>query len=62
MWIEKMKKAMQEIKGACTENGNWGDCWKCPFKEYCDILEEQEIDIPETWNLEDKKKENKNEI
>lgn len=55
MWVGVMKRAMQEIKDACATNGNWNDCWKCPFKEYCDALEEKGLDVPETWDLKDKK-------
>ena len=39
-WKEKIKIGMILLKEGCTENDSWGSCVDCPFREYCDIIEE----------------------
>ncbi len=51
-WTDRMKKAMTDLQSACKENEEWNDCWECPFKRFCDVLEETENGNPEEWDLE----------
>lgn len=52
-WTEKMAKAIRDLQNACNENDEWRGCWECPFKKFCDILEETGVGNPEEWNLEE---------
>ena len=48
-WTEKIEKAMRDLSNACKENDSWGDCYKCPFARYCDILMMACNGYPDEW-------------
>ena len=37
-WINKIKDAMVMLHENCSLNESWGNCYKCPFDEYCDAI------------------------
>lgn len=43
---EKMLEAMKAIQEACNMNTAWADCDKCPFRVYCDAIEQNDLQIP----------------
>lgn len=51
---------MELIKQGCKENGEWADCYHCPFAEICHALDLQAIksDLdfnfyePTNWEIE----------
>ena len=48
-WTKKIEKAMRDLSNACKENDSWGDCYKCPFARYCDILMMACDGYPDEW-------------
>lgn len=52
-WIDEIKEAMETIKTACNKNERWTACCKCPFDQYCTVLENEGMDYPGKWNFED---------
>lgn len=53
-WIKEMKEAMLKLQKAC-ENAEWTECHKCPFYDYCTILDDElENGVPEDWTFEEK--------
>lgn len=43
----KIKEAMVLLHEACKMNDEWIYCTKCPFKDYCDTLEEAGFGTPD---------------
>ena len=54
-WIKEMKEAMLKLQKACEKNTTWADCYKCPFDEYCTILDKAGSDTPDIWTFEEDK-------
>ena len=52
-WIDEIKKAMTMLKNGCNKNIYWADCSKCPFDDYCTVLEVHGIGTPDEWKIED---------
>ena len=50
-WIKEMREAMLKLQEACRKNTTWAECYKCPFDEYCTVLLESKVDIPDTWDI-----------
>lgn len=46
-FVERMREAMFVMQEACKLNDNWRDCMNCPFKVYCDVLEENGLGTPD---------------
>lgn len=59
-WKQKIIAGMELIKQGCKENGEWADCYHCPFAEICHALDLQAIksDLdfnfyePTNWEIE----------
>lgn len=45
-WEEKIKKGKELIKEGCSEQTEWTKCHECPFKTFCDVLEENGYEVP----------------
>ena len=43
----KIKEAMVLLHEACKMNDEWIHCIECPFKDYCDTLEETGFGTPD---------------
>lgn len=52
-WIDQMKMAMETLIDACNKNRYWDDCSKCPFDDYCTVLERHGMGTPDEWKIED---------
>ena len=52
-WIDQMKMAMETLIDACNRNRYWDDCSKCPFDDYCTVLERHGMGVPDEWKIED---------
>ena len=52
-WIDEIKKAMAMLKNGCSKNDMWINCKDCPFDEYCGVLEDHGMPLPEEWDIED---------
>lgn len=46
-FVEKIKEAMQMLHDACKMNDTWRNCKYCPFKDYCDVIEEACLGTPD---------------
>ncbi len=42
-----MEHAVRGISSACRLNSDWDNCSVCPFKIYCDVLEEAGFGTPD---------------
>ena len=47
-FIIKMNEAMTMIHEACKLNDEWVKCGKCPFIEYCNVIEEAGFNTPDS--------------
>lgn len=47
-FVKEIKKAMLHLQEACRLNDAWKNCWECPFKEYCDVIEEAGLYLPDS--------------
>ena len=45
-WKEKIEEGMLLIKKGCNEQTEWAKCHECPFKDYCDAIENNGYEIP----------------
>lgn len=52
-WKNQMKIGMKIIQLACEKNTSWALCENCPFRFYCDIIEEKTGDTPDMWELKE---------
>ena len=43
---DKIKEAMMMIHNACIQ-----ECFRCPFKQYCSILAQNNMPIPNSENF-----------
>ena len=46
-FVEKIRQAMQMLHDACAMNDTWRNCQYCPFKDYCDAMEEADLGTPD---------------
>ena len=53
-FIDSMAEAMAMIQNACQLNTEWKNCEVCPFRDYCDVLEIEELGTPDEWELSQK--------
>lgn len=45
-WKEKIKEGMKLIRRGCIEQTEWTKCHECPFKTFCEVLEENGYEVP----------------
>ena len=50
-FINSMAEAIAMIQNACQLNTEWKNCEICPFRDYCDVLEYEELGTPDEWEL-----------
>lgn len=53
IWVGQMIEVMYIMKAACAQNKEWCDCQMCPFEQYCEILQDANMNIPSEWVIED---------
>lgn len=46
-YIEKIKQGMILLHEGCMRNELWGNCYHCPFDEYCDLILRNMIITPD---------------
>ena len=49
-FITEMLSAMSQIISACEKNTEWSNCYKCPFMDQCDVLQDAGLGTPEEWD------------
>lgn len=45
-WDEKIKEGMKLLKEGCSEQTEWRKCYDCPFSTFCELMEENNYEIP----------------
>lgn len=48
-FVKAMKEAMKLIYAACKQNDEWANCYRCPFRDYCDVIEQAGMGTPDEW-------------
>ena len=48
-WKEKIKQGMILITEGCQQQREWTECQNCPFRNYCDTIEEAGYNTPDEW-------------
>ena len=51
-WKEEMKMGMLMIQSACQKNEGWGECYECPFNNFCDYIYDETSQFPDEWNFD----------
>ena len=52
-WVGQMLEVMRAMHDTCAQNKEWRGCKMCPFEDYCDVIQDAHMNIPQEWNIED---------